>query len=54
MDVLIGEIRVHRSGIIDHGGDALLLEFCLEGITLLTAVEAKGILRSAGQEALGG
>ena len=53
MDVLIGEIRVHRSGIIDHGGDTLLLEFCLEGIALLTAVEAKGILRSAGQEALG-
>ena len=46
-----GKLLVERLGVVDHGGDALLLEKGLEGVALLAGGEAKGVLGPAGGEA---
>ena len=47
-----GELLVEGLGVVDHGGDALLLEPGLEGVALLTGGEAEGVLGPTGGEAL--
>ncbi len=46
-----GELLVEGLGVVDHGGDALLLEPGLEGVALLAGGEAEGVLGPAGGEA---